>query len=333
MKKYLLPAGGNAYKANLHCHSTITDGNLTIQQIKALYKANGYSIVAFTDHDVFLPHRELRDPDFLPLHGYEVEIDKWLGPGIDPLTCHLCFVCLDESNDTPVCWHRTKYLIGGADRSAHLVRNDPDLPDFEREYTPECINRMIRLAREKNFFVTYNHPTFSEEHYPQYSRYEGMNAMEISNSLGALTHPEYNARVYDDMLSLGKRLYCLYTDDNHNVYAPGTVRWDSCKNYVMIYAERLDYPSIAAALLSGSFYSSQGPEIHSLTFEDGILKIECSKARRIQFTTGRRRGDVAEGCSAEFAVQREDKYVRITLVDDQGMLADTNAYFTDDLFQ
>ena len=29
MKKFLLPENGNFYKANLHCHTTISDGRLT----------------------------------------------------------------------------------------------------------------------------------------------------------------------------------------------------------------------------------------------------------------------------------------------------------------
>ena len=28
MRKYLLPENGNFYKANLHCHTTVTDGEI-----------------------------------------------------------------------------------------------------------------------------------------------------------------------------------------------------------------------------------------------------------------------------------------------------------------
>ena len=52
MKKYLLPETGNFYKANLHCHTTYSDGRKTPEQVKARYKGLGYSIVAYTDHDI-----------------------------------------------------------------------------------------------------------------------------------------------------------------------------------------------------------------------------------------------------------------------------------------
>ena len=33
MKKYLLPENGQFYKANLHCHSTVSDGHLTPEEM------------------------------------------------------------------------------------------------------------------------------------------------------------------------------------------------------------------------------------------------------------------------------------------------------------
>jgi len=44
MKKYLLPESGNFYKANLHCHSTFSDGKHTPEEIKKAYMDKGYSI-------------------------------------------------------------------------------------------------------------------------------------------------------------------------------------------------------------------------------------------------------------------------------------------------
>ena len=55
MKTYLLPKEGNFYKANLHCHTTVSDGKRTPEEIKELYMRNGYSIVAYTDHEVLIP--------------------------------------------------------------------------------------------------------------------------------------------------------------------------------------------------------------------------------------------------------------------------------------
>ena len=76
MKKYLFKNDQNLYKANLHCHTNVSDGDCTPLEIKEIYKKEGYSVVAYTDHDIMVAHPELRDDDFLPLTGFEVELDQ-----------------------------------------------------------------------------------------------------------------------------------------------------------------------------------------------------------------------------------------------------------------
>ena len=72
MKRILLPEESGDlryYRANLHCHSTLSDGRKTVEQIREDYMTHGYSIVAFTDHDVFLRHNDLSHDGFLALNG------------------------------------------------------------------------------------------------------------------------------------------------------------------------------------------------------------------------------------------------------------------------
>ena len=71
MKKYLISENGNFYKANLHCHTNCSDGKLTPADVKELYKKLGYSIVAYTDHDILVPHDDLTDGEFLALSKVE----------------------------------------------------------------------------------------------------------------------------------------------------------------------------------------------------------------------------------------------------------------------
>ena len=115
MKKYLLPEGGTFYKANLHCHTTISDGSVTPEEVKAAYKSRGYSIIAYTDHDVMIDHDDLREADFLPLLGYEMQIYEDIDVRMP--TCHLCLIARDRENAKQVCWHRSKHLSGN---SVHL---------------------------------------------------------------------------------------------------------------------------------------------------------------------------------------------------------------------
>lgn len=339
MKKYLLPHNGRFYKANLHCHTTISDGKLTPEQVKAAYKGHGYCVVAFTDHDVMIPHPELADEDFLPLNGYEMEIDE------DPVEgrnwrrlCHFCLIALDPDNLKQVCYHRTKYLFSNAVNFRDQIRFDESLPDYERVYSGEGISDMMQKGREGGFFVTYNHPAWSLEDMEQYGHYHGMHAMEICN-YGCLAagYPDYNEAAYDQMLRGGERIYCIAADDNHNAAPLDSRRSDSFGGFTMIKAEKLEYKTITDALLAGHFYASQGPLIHALWYEDGRIHITCSDADRIYLNAGFRTAesryaqDGAPLNAADFEVKPHYNYVRITVVDRHGNRANTNAYFVDEL--
>ena len=339
MKKYLLPEKGNFYKANLHCHTTISDGKLTPEEVKALYMKHGYSVVAFTDHDILIPHQELKDEHFLPLNGYEVEVNEPSnGREFKHIkTCHMCFVALDPDNLKQVCWHKDKYLFGNApgyiDKSVH-----DDDENYIREYSHEGVNDMIRKARENGFFVTYNHPRWSLEEYPDYMGYEGMNAMEIAN-YGCIVagFPEYNPQIYDDILRSGKRIFCIGADDNHNDFEIDGPYMDSCGAFTVIKAEKLEYRDITRALEQGHFYASQGPEIKELWYEDGNLFVKTSPARKITFSFGSRKAMSFYGTDedpiteASLAIPSDSGFVRVTVLDEHGLPANTNAYFTDEL--
>ena len=86
MKKYLLPKEGEFYKANLHCHSTYSDGEYSPEELKRMYMAQGYSAIAFTEHNLMIPHPELNDENFVALMGYELHFqDEDFAPGADKM--------------------------------------------------------------------------------------------------------------------------------------------------------------------------------------------------------------------------------------------------------
>ena len=72
--RWLIDPEKKQYKANLHSHSTLSDGKLTPEELKKLYKDNGYDILAITDHEYPKSHNELTDKDFLMVTGYEAYI-------------------------------------------------------------------------------------------------------------------------------------------------------------------------------------------------------------------------------------------------------------------
>lgn len=331
MKKYLIPENGNFYKANLHCHTTCSDGKWSPEKVKEEYMAMGYSVVAYTDHNLMLPHTDLSDDRFLALTGYEIDFTEPKDRGDLRKTCHLCFIAPTATGTKQVCYHRTKHVLERNEYLRALADFDSSLPDYEREYTPECINEATRQAREAGYFITYNHPTWSNEDYLDYMSYENLDAMEIVNySCLHGGYEEYNPRVYDDMLrSYKQKLYCVAADDNHNKKS------DSFGGFTVIKADSLDYSSVFSALKAGSFYASQAPLIHELWLdEEDVVHIKCSPAARILLRTGLRKADCVYAqdgeplTEASFKIEANFRYFRLVVIDERGYAANTNAYFT-----
>jgi hypothetical protein len=220
--------------------------------------------------------------------------------------------------------------------SCRIKLNEED--EYEDgQYTPEYINNIIKNAKEKGFFVTYNHPTWSLERYTDYMGYDGMDAFEMFNG-GCLVagYDDYNPRVYDDFLLNGKKIFCIGADDNHGYY-PGTRKNDEGIAFTVIKAEELTYASVIKALEDGNFYASTGPEIYELYLEDGKVYVKCSDADRITISYGIRKAgivcndDYSPVNEATFVLPNDYDYFRITVVDETGKTACTNAYFEEDL--
>ena len=68
----------------MHCHTTISDGHFTPEEIKKLYMEKGYSIVAYSDHELIRDHSDLSDENFLAITSSEFSIDDTVPSFVPP---------------------------------------------------------------------------------------------------------------------------------------------------------------------------------------------------------------------------------------------------------
>lgn len=332
MRKYLLPEQGNFYKANLHCHSTISDGRMSPEELKRLYKDAGYSILAITDHNILIDHSDLNDEDFLTVTSVEID-------------------AMDKSRDRKPCFHLNFYSRTPDNTAlpcfnpAH-VRHSEDIyiqnqkyvgtPDYVRDYYK--INDMIEEFGKQGFIACLNHVTWSIQDLDEYRDIKGLFAMEIYNH-GCFTegYDEINSHAYDELLRRGNRIFCFATDDNHNKYPKDSPRFDSLGGYVMVKSPELSYDSVLGALEKGDFYSSTGPSIYEMYVEDNKLYIKTSPVARICVNTYGRKSSIATakkrgGLITEAVLDiRDNVYFRVVVDDGIGHFAWSNAYWCDTL--
>lgn len=316
---YLLPEEGQFYKANLHCHSVISDGDLTPEQLKEAYRKQGYSVVAFTDHNRYRWHRELDDPEFLSLAAMEVNIDQFPRSGQD--------------------WPNLKvYHLNFYDKYPERRQSAEEVPLVERRYSDlEYINGYIDRMNQLGFLGCYNHPYWSLQTHEDYEGLRGLWAMEIYNH--GCEHDGmygFNPQVYDEMLRTGQRLCALATDDNHNWQPFGDPFCDSFGGFVMIKAPRLEYGAIMEALEQKNFYFSMGPQIHEAYIRDGKLVVKTSPVEKIfVIQQGRdcykKAAPIGETITeAEFDLTGREGYIRVQIRDSRGVYAGTNCFWMDE---
>lgn len=332
---YLIAPDKKQYKANLHCHSTNSDGKKTPEQLKEMYKNHGYSILAITDHENPNNHSYLNDEDFMMITGYEAYIRPGHKYDVFGKEVHINLFARDPENTALVCYYPAYCKYISPERQLALKKVGSTK---ERGFSVEYINEFVKTAKENGYIAAYNHPWWSMENEETILQYDGFFSMEMCNYSGYLIgRLEYNAALYDKMILAGKKIFCHSTDDNHNGAPDDSPLCDSFGGFTMIMPEKFTYDSIFSAMEQGEMYSSMGPLFKEISVEGNKIHIECSEVERIMVfygskKPGRKFADVGETItSADFEIDPRAKFVRVSVVDRYGRYADTRAFSMEEI--
>lgn len=335
MKKYLIQNEGKFYKANLHCHTTVSDGANTPEEMKNYYKAHGYSILAMTDHELLVDHSDLNDDEFLTITGYEYAFVEFSEPTDYPKSHTLEFnlFARNPHNENHICFNPANVIHGEKWRTETLKYAGEI---YNREFTLESMQYVIDEARRNGFIVSINHPHYSFVSPELFGKLKGLFAMEIHNQGSFYNSCDYNPQMYDQMLRLGHKISCLATDDNHYAYVYDDETDPRPWGYSMIKAKNLTYEDVFNALENGDYYATQGPKINELYVEDGMVHLKCSEAIAVVMITKERRGGVITSENGKRITEAtfplpDDEYMRFDVIDAFGRHANTRAYYLGNL--
>lgn len=329
---YLIDPAKRQYKANLHCHSVLSDGHKTPEELKEAYKANGYSILAITDHERPASHQHLADEDFIILTGYECYIrpDPQGRYNVYNKEVHLNLFARDPENVKLICYNENYTRYAKRDGALDsLVRAGSERP---REFTREYINDYIRTAIEHGYLVAYNHPYWSMQDEADILSYDGIFSLEIANYGSYIMNGlEHCAPLYDKMLCAGKHIFCHAADDNHNAAKDGSPDSDSYGAFTVMMPKELTYNGVIGAMESGDMYASMGPTISELSINGDTLRIECSGVRHIYVYFGSKRPAFVNAAdepltSADIKIDPSARYVRVGIMDGAGHWANTRGF-------
>lgn len=297
------------YKGNIHTHTNESDGDAPPHKVVSWYRRHGYDFLVLSDHnhltllDYGQQKRRFRKSLMIPGEEVSVRIN---------------------SGKTPI-------HINGIGIS-RLVE-----PVDAREIVP-TLQANINAILDAGGIASINHPNynwaFNHEHLVQVS---GASLLEIFNGhpgvniLGAPDKPGYE-QIWDNVLSAGKIIYGVATDDSHSYYDFSPFRSNPGRGWVMVRAEELSSEAIVEALSSGEFYSSTGVTLESLEMSKDSISLQIQQERDFIYVTrfigrnGKLHAEV-EGARASYHFAGDEGYVRAVVINSSGPRAWTQPVF------
>ena len=334
------------HKANLHCHSTHSDGQLSPAEIAELYAAEGYSILCIADHNSYADQDGdgLRDWN---LDGVVTSPPRPRGEGPKP---HL--PCTEDAGREAYVrdYTRTAAEQGRpwVDENWQIARPGEllVLPGFEDHHTgPHIVangfpvnpgagdiarfkgtNDYREVTQDAGGVVYLAHPHGWDDepafflNHPERRRFDGL---EVVNSFlmrrGKQADPAggdgFARRLWDAILTAGVSCWGWGNDDMHT--ADLTHHAGPFGAWTDIWSDSLSAEDVLAALRSGSFCASTGVTVSSLTLNGASIAVNAPNAGRIRFVGhGGRTLLEADTSVAEYCLVGDEGYVRIECEND-----------------
>ena len=295
------------FRGNLHGHSTHSDGEFDPVEVVGIYRSRGYDFTCLSDHlwkDERFCAQSVLDSGTLALDG-----DGFIT--IPSAEIH----CFGKRYTRDGLWH---ILANGLPADFAMAGED--------ETAPELVDR----ALEAGAFVSIPHPEWYALSDAETMSVAKAHAVEVYNHAAVLESGRgMGLAAADHLLNEGRRVSLVATDDSH-----GRID-DAGGGWVMVAADRLDADSIIEALKAGRHYSSTGPELRSLEWDNGSLTVESSPAAQINvagsgaFSQGRF-GDGITRAVFELG-EVESGFFRVTVTDSAGLRAWSNPIHKDAL--
>ena len=204
----------------------------------------------------------------------------------------------------------------------HILALLPDSdPGVQRSDSPqECIDKIIKAGG----IPVLAHPAWSLNDPAKVVQLNGIEFTEIHNTVSGkhASNRPYSGAFVDLVACRGVYLGLLATDDTHFYDGDETVA------SIMIKADSLSPEALRRALRHGDYYSTTGPEVHTM-IHDGQIEIFCSPCVTVDVFTNAAfaKAHHNEGENLTHVIvplKDTDRFVRVEVTDSQGRTAYSN---------
>ena len=291
----------NWFKGNIHCHTTMSDGDADPEVAVDWYQKHGYDFLVVSDHNhlTLLDYQATENLNMILIPGEEVTSSV----GIDSIPVHINAIGIDRLVEPANCDTVLESLQTNIDRildAGGLVSINH--PNFKWALTPEII---ISSTGDNMLEVFNGHPK--------------------TNTIG--TEEKLSAeQIWDEVLTSGQKIFAAATDDTHNYYDFTPNHSNPGRGWLNVKAKNLTSEEIINSLKNGDFYSSTGIILNKIDINQNGIEIEIEKQPFVEYQTTfvGQSGKVLEKCfgtNPKYIFQTEKSYVRATISDSNGFKA------------
>ena len=297
------PAAPRWFKGNTHVHTLASDGDSSPSEVSAWYKERGYHFLVISDHNVLVAvdslNQRFAEPGrFLVLPGEEVT-DRFENKPI-----HVNGLVVERL----VQPQGGSSVVQVVQRNVDAIRAAKGVPHVNHPNFGWAIaaQDLARIRNTRLFEVFNGHP--------------------LVNNVGGGGMPGLE-EMWDIILSGGTLLYGLATDDAHHFKRPNDFSASlPGRGWIYVRAERLDAPSLLAALERGDFYASTGVELEDVVITPKRYEVRVKVDRLSRYTIqfiGRDGRVLAERneSTAVYEPRGDEGYVRAKVIESNGKYA------------
>jgi predicted metal-dependent phosphoesterase TrpH len=302
------PAGAEWYRGNTHTHTNLSDGDSPPETVVRWYKEHGYNFVVITDHN--------RNADVEGLNTTFSAPGQFLVIPGNEISC--------TSEGKPV--HLTALQV-----------RKPVQPFNEATIT-STLQKNIDEIKAAGALPVVCHPNFvwafgSKELEPVKNMQfiEVWNCHPIVNNYGGGGIPNTEA-IWDDLLSKGKRVWGVASDDTHNLRDFSPRNANPGRGWVMVRCSSLTPEEIMSAMEKGDFYFTTGVELSDIGFDGKTCSVTVKASGQTKYTVEfiGNGGKILSSMSSPAAVYNlrgNEEYVRARITDSNGFRAWTQPVF------
>lgn len=291
------------YKGNTHAHTLNSDGDSSPDDVARWYREHGYRFLVLSDHNHLTSVDALNallgaDEQFLLIPGEEVT------DAVDGKPLHMNGLAVRHV----VAPQGGATMAQAMQADVDAIRAASGLPHLNHPNFSWAISAqdILRVQRDRLFEVYNGHP--------------------MVNNVGGGGLPGLEA-MWDIILSAGKLLYGIATDDAHHFKRPGDpTAAGPGRGWVVVRAPRLGVREVIDALERGDFYASTGVELADVERSATRVRVTIKPDAFSRYTTrfiGREGRVLAESSAnpAEYAITGTEGYVRAVVLDSNGHTA------------